>query len=202
MNPFESNVQMWYTPRRDRNSRLSTNGRKAMDHTRTLTILALFGLTTLACASGSGDGSRGGDAASEIGRPSADVTAPAALPYVGVGTDYSCGVRRSGTVVCWGEEVPGGETPLADTFIQVGGGESHTCGLKADGSIVCWGIDADGSCTLARLSSSPPGWTTLVLSAGTGALPAGEPIPLAKVRRRQALSFRSPPGTARRAGSR
>jgi hypothetical protein len=62
-------------------------------------------------------------------------------------TGFSCGIRRTGAVTCWG----GPSSPVADfeipdgTFTQLSGSDSSVCGLKTDGSIHCWGDEYEST---------------------------------------------------------
>jgi len=66
---------------------------------------------------------------------------------VSAGLGHTCGLRRDGTVACWGYNVDGQSTPLthsAGDFAQLSAGGYHTCGLKTDGTVACWGSNDDG----------------------------------------------------------
>ena len=58
---------------------------------------------------------------------------------------YSCGVRASGMVECWGDNslgldfVPKSERSKDAAFTRVSVGRWHSCGLRADGTAQCWG---------------------------------------------------------------
>ena len=60
---------------------------------------------------------------------------------VSSGASHSCGVRRNGSVACWGLNTDGQATPPQGPFtsVSVGIGYDYTCGVKIDGSGVCWG---------------------------------------------------------------
>ena len=70
---------------------------------------------------------------------------------VSAGAAYTCGLRRDGSVQCWGDDVVGEATPPPGEFASVSAGRLHTCGVRADGSVQCWGADYDGQTT------PPPG---------------------------------------------
>lgn len=56
------------------------------------------------------------------------------------GIGYGCGLRLSGTVVCWGESNLYGKMDApAGVFAAVSAWASRTCGLRLGGSVECWG---------------------------------------------------------------
>ena len=67
---------------------------------------------------------------------------------VSAGEFHTCGVRKDGSVVCWGDDQFGQASPAQGEFTSVsaggggGGGGGHTCGVKTDGSVACWGSQA------------------------------------------------------------
>ena len=85
---------------------------------------------------------------------------------VSAATSHTCGVRRDGSVQCWGSnEDPDGEwlgqaTPSAGEFDSVSAGFWHTCGVMRDGSVECWGWDSSGQAT-------PPAGEFALVSAGS-----------------------------------
>ena len=52
---------------------------------------------------------------------------------------HTCGVRRDGSVECWGNNHVGQATPPAGEFSSVSARGGHTCGVRPDGSVACWG---------------------------------------------------------------
>ena len=73
-----------------------------------------------------------------------DQTPPADEELSSISTrgSYTCGLRRDGSAVCWGNNSWGQSSPPADQrFVSVDAGETHACGLRADGTAVCWGQD-------------------------------------------------------------
>ena len=93
---------------------------------------------------------------------------PSAGEFVSVSAAarHTCGVRRDGSVQCWGSnEGPDGEwlgqaTPSAGKFDSVSAGFWHTCGVMRDGSVECWGWDSSGQAT-------PPAGEFALVSAGS-----------------------------------
>ena len=52
---------------------------------------------------------------------------------------YSCGLRPSGEVECWGSDEFGKSSPPAGVFTQITTSEDFACGLRPDGEVECWG---------------------------------------------------------------
>ena len=63
---------------------------------------------------------------------------------VSAGTFYTCGVRRDGSVACWGQDELSQATPPTGEFASVSAGSAHTCGVRRDGSVACWDNDKTG----------------------------------------------------------
>lgn len=98
--------------------------------------------------------------------------------YVSTGWNWSCGIRVSGVVECWGQFTRDGST-VYDPWIDYGMGEPpdlpfvtldlgyylsisgdyHGCGLLEDASIACWGRDDWGQ-------ASPPEGQFISVSVG------------------------------------
>ena len=78
---------------------------------------------------------------------------------VSAGHSHTCGVKRDGTVACWGWNLQGQTTPPAGEFASVSAGWVHTCGVRRDGSVVCWGRNRYGPAT-------PPAGEFASVSAG------------------------------------
>lgn len=78
---------------------------------------------------------------------------------VSAGADFSCALKRSGAVFCWGDNrlgqvgdgtkarrstpvpVPG----LGSRVVDVNAGLHHSCAVKRDGSVWCWGHNWKGA---------------------------------------------------------
>src|SRR5260370_28851214 len=73
------------------------------------------------------------------------VTASAApIPSSGAisaGSNFTCGIRTDGTLVCWGDPTLGWTIPTG-TFSQISSGFSHACAIGTNGSLACWGDNA------------------------------------------------------------
>ena len=80
---------------------------------------------------------------------------------VSSGLEYTCGLRETGEVACWGRDVPGQLTPSAGTFTRISAGVAHACGIRDTGTVACWGHDWSGETT-------PPAGIFTQISAGMG----------------------------------
>src|SRR5207302_1770774 len=79
---------------------------------------------------------------------------PGAFRQVSAGSNYTCGLLRSGHVRCWGGRVGEGYdahlNPPRGLFHSVSTGGYYACGLRATGRVICW-LAGGGL-------SSPAGW--------------------------------------------
>lgn len=109
-----------------------------------------------------GDGSRGQRGAPVSATPSAQATYAEGLydvVRVAAGNGSTCGVKRDGSVWCYGSGTPqlaapsGGMAPPPGTGTQVPGisdavdvalFDGHACVLRKTGAIACWGSNAQG----------------------------------------------------------
>ena len=87
---------------------------------------------------------------------------------VSAGYEHTCGVRRDGSVACWGSNrshpignIVGQATPPGGSFDSVSAGFEHTCGVRSDSFVACWGTASWGRAT-------PPEGSFDSVSAGTG----------------------------------
>ena len=68
------------------------------------------------------------------------------------GASFSCAVRGTGAVMCWGSGLAGqlgnglrqiaplaGPVSNVDRVVAISAGESHACAVREDGSVLCWG---------------------------------------------------------------
>ena len=80
------------------------------------------------------------------------VTDSGAFVQIATGDDYSCGIKRDGTLWCWGDDTNGrlgnGATATAQhvpvqigtaLWTQISTGAEHACGVQVSGSAYCWG---------------------------------------------------------------
>ena len=67
------------------------------------------------------------------------------------GGQHNCGLRRDGTVICWGRNDLGQCNAPGGKFVQVSAGDQHSCAATHEGRISCWGSNSHGQC------DSPPG---------------------------------------------
>ena len=95
---------------------------------------------------------------------SAVTASAAAVPSSGAisaGSNFTCGIRTDGTLVCWG--VPTlGWTIQPGTFSQISSGFSHACAVGTDATLACWGDNSSG-----QVSPLPTG-TFSQVSSGNG----------------------------------
>ena len=73
--------------------------------------------------------------------------AVAGFTAVSAGWAYTCGLRESGAIECWGSNDYGQADAPAGRFTAVSAGGGHTCGLRESGAIECWGWNEDGQST-------------------------------------------------------
>lgn len=139
-------------------------------------ILLACGLLLAGCGSSPRSSSSSGADASTDG-PAADAhgdhdagTVPEAggeagtldggILSVSVGENFSCALRSSGHVYCWGADNDGQtgygsyrtsldpsphEVVNLDSVIQIVSGAAFTCALRSDGSVSCWGSTPNGA---------------------------------------------------------
>src|SRR5690606_10822856 len=67
-----------------------------------------------------------------------------AASMVTAGNKYTCAVRSTGVVECWGldtnGQAPGEKSAASGRYVQVHGHKDHTCALRDDGVVECWGL--------------------------------------------------------------
>ena len=71
---------------------------------------------------------------------------PTLGPAIAISTGlwYSCGIRTSGTVQCWGDNSNGESDPPSGQFTAIDAGIWHSCGIRTNGTAQCWGQNALG----------------------------------------------------------
>jgi len=95
---------------------------------------------------------------------SAVTASAAAVPSSGAisaGSNFTCGIRTDGTLVCWGDPTLGWTIPPG-TFSQISSGFSHACAVGTDATLACWGDNSSG-----QVSPLPTG-TFSQVSSGNG----------------------------------
>jgi len=113
------------------------------------------------------DGQLGnGESANRRSTP-VDVAGMTGAFAVAAGGNFSCALRGSGSVACWGgngrgqlgkgDESPA-TTPVAvpelSGMVAISAGEAHVCAVKDTGSVSCWGDGANGQLGAGQPSSS------------------------------------------------
>jgi len=96
---------------------------------------------------------------------------------IAIGDDHACARRRSGAVVCWGNNgsgelgagMPGGVSAMTVTVtgitdaVEITAGYDHTCARRSSGAVVCWGGNSRGELGSGRAGA---GGATPVMVAG------------------------------------
>jgi hypothetical protein len=78
--------------------------------------------------------------------------------------DYGgCGIRRSGTIACWGDDTWGQASPPAGAFTDIAAGRMTVCAIRINGRLTCWGRGLYGA------ANPPPGhYSALAIGGDTG----------------------------------
>jgi alpha-tubulin suppressor-like RCC1 family protein len=112
-----------------------------------------------------GNGKSGDNQAAVTPLPVANLSG---LSQISAGGIFTCALKTSGEVTCWGDNVFGelgnGDDagavtaqPVAVSGVndatQIATGYDHVCALRAGGTVVCWGSNADGE--LGNASTNP-----------------------------------------------
>ena len=115
-------------------------------------LSCLFAIVLMACG--------GGTPPTESRASGSTDTAAYAFASVSAGGGHTCGVRRDGSVECWGFDLSGQATPPSGEFASVSGGGGHTCGVRRDGSVECWGSNENSDGHEVGQATPPDGVTT------------------------------------------
>ena len=84
-----------------------------------------------------------------------------ALTAISVGETYACGLRATGTIVCWGQNDLGQIESPAGEFTSIDAGKDHACAIRVDRTIACWGNNDQGQ-------TDTPAREFLAVAAGGG----------------------------------
>lgn len=87
---------------------------------------------------------------------------------VAAGGNFSCAVRRSGRIACWGgngsgqlgtgdEAASRKPAPVVDVSnaVAISAGQAHACAVTNDGAVACWGEGQNGQLGAGEARSSP-----------------------------------------------
>jgi tRNA A-37 threonylcarbamoyl transferase component Bud32 len=84
------------------------------------------------------------NARGEIAKSAVDVSVvPVTVSVFG---DFTCMIKKDGTLACWGANDAGQATPPPGMFRDLSSGHRHSCAVRTDGAVLCWGENASG-CT-------------------------------------------------------
>ncbi len=122
---------------------------------------------SVACWGYNFDGQLGnGEGGNRSNVPVAVVSVSRAV-MVAAGGNFSCALRSSGSVACWGGNASGqlgngrqtaSPTPVAVTgltgAVAIAAGQAHACAVKSDGEVVCWGDGKNGQLGNAAAQTS------------------------------------------------
>jgi hypothetical protein len=112
------------------------------------TCASLVGSGTVVCwgANDYGQLGRAIDGGNDY-RPAALTAIDAGLGYIAAGKGYNCGLRRDGSLACWGgkDDFQARTPELAGPHVtQIAIGHEHACVRRADESAWCWGRNGKG----------------------------------------------------------
>jgi alpha-tubulin suppressor-like RCC1 family protein len=113
---------------------------------------------TLWCWGDNGNGQLGDGTTSDSHVPVQESTAASDWAAVAAGYNYTCAIKTTGTLWCWGDngngqlgdgttngsDVPVQETTAASDWAAVTVGYVHTCAIKTTGTLWCWGNNGNG----------------------------------------------------------
>ena len=104
-------------------------------------VLASTILVTLGCAPGTQFDAPARSQPTSSTRPPSAVSLPDPFVQVAAGVDFTCAVRASGRLDCFGSNQYGQTSPPAGRFsrISTAGDTRGACGLLTSGQVVCWG---------------------------------------------------------------
>jgi hypothetical protein len=73
--------------------------------------------------------------------------------------EFTCGLKRSGQIICWGGPHPGELSSKDGDYVQFSVSVKHLCAVARDGHVACWGSNKDGE-------STPPEGTFTQVAVG------------------------------------
>jgi alpha-tubulin suppressor-like RCC1 family protein len=87
---------------------------------------------------------------------------PGQFKQIDAGYLWACGVKRDGSVSCWGADGLESGLPAAPigNFEEVSVGLTHACAVSTEGAVACWGNDA--------VALAPPSGRFTHVAAGNG----------------------------------
>jgi alpha-tubulin suppressor-like RCC1 family protein len=93
-----------------------------------------------------------GDGVSTVSSTPVNVSGLSDALAISSGGNHSCALRRTGSVVCWGDNQRGAlgdgtatssKAPVTvvgvDDAVSISAGAAHTCALRRTGAVACWG---------------------------------------------------------------
>jgi alpha-tubulin suppressor-like RCC1 family protein len=86
---------------------------------------------------------------------------PGPFHRISAGYNFTCAIRVSGEVVCWGSNRHGQSAPPKGRFVEISAGDDHACALDFSAEAICWGANTVGE------TVAPPG-PFRSISAGVG----------------------------------
>ena len=79
---------------------------------------------------------------------------------VAAGNEHSCGLRTSGTIVCWGDNGGGRTNAPTGRYTAISANSQHNCAIRESGAIECWGYNDNGKtdAPTGRYTAISAGW--------------------------------------------
>lgn len=112
---------------------------------------------TVACWGYNFDGQLGNGESGDQSNVPVQVVGLTRAVMVAAGGNFSCALRATGSVLCWGGNAAGqlgtgdqngSSTPVAvrslSNVVSIAAGQAHACAVRSDGSVACWGDGNNG----------------------------------------------------------
>jgi len=113
---------------------------------------------TLYCWGDNGNGQLGNNSTNNSKIPVQEFSQSTNWVSVSAGDSHTCGIKKDGTLWCWGDNtfgkigdhtstekhVPTQEFTASTNWESVSASKNHTCGVKTDGTLWCWGCNYNG----------------------------------------------------------